>query len=63
MEDPETGEKIRVWGYGALKGLIDIREDIDWTALIWEQVFNPDGTWKEPAEDKHVHTDSIREVA
>jgi hypothetical protein len=32
--DPNTGKTLRLWGYGVLKHVMKVREDIDWTAPI-----------------------------
>ncbi|THV15268.1 hypothetical protein [Rhizobium rhizophilum] len=44
MQDPTTGEVVVVYGAGALKDSpLDLREDVDLTKPIAEQVFKPIG--------------------
>ena len=54
IDDFETGETLRLWGFGVLQGLPLPGEDIDWTAPVYEQVCNPDGTFKVPADSKSL---------
>jgi len=52
VRDPRTGRTVEVYGLGALKGKLTLREDIDLTKPIFEQVSKAasDPTVRRPAK-------------
>jgi hypothetical protein len=55
--DPETGQELPLKGYGALKGQITFRTDIDLTKPIYEQAMKIDSRRKRAASKKVVVAD------
>jgi hypothetical protein len=52
VRDPRTGRIVEVYGLGGLKGKLTLREDIDLTKPIFEQVSKAasDPTIRQPAK-------------
>jgi len=55
--NPKTGQYLPLKGYGALKGQIAFRTDIDLTKPIYEQVMKIDSRRKRASSKKVVAAD------